>query len=83
MAEKKKPKINRVADLTEDELRQLIRETVLQAAREAVQEFLAEASYNAEMTLRAEVTDYLRASLDERFRGAPPDDETQEWELDD
>ena len=81
--ERKVKRSTRVSELTVEELQILIMETVRLTVQDAVQEFLAEASYNAEMTMRAEVTDYLRASLNGNVPGMFPDEDAPGWELDD
>jgi len=53
----------RVADLTIEEFKALIRETVQTAMVEVMVEFSAAAEHDAEVTFRAEVANFLRNTL--------------------
>ncbi len=57
----------RIAELTVTQLQALIRQTVQEAVTEVLIEFAAAAEFDAEITARAEMTDYLRTFfLDQR-----------------
>jgi histone H3/H4 len=58
-----------IAELTVAELRRLIRETVQEAMAEILVELSVAAEHDAELTYQAEITDLLRASLQERLAG--------------
>lgn len=73
-------KSRRVADLTVEELRQLIRETVQQAMAEVLVEFAAAAELDEQLTRQADLADYLRSSLGEVL---PPVDVPAEHKPDD
>jgi uncharacterized protein YdhG (YjbR/CyaY superfamily) len=63
---------DRIADLTVEELRTLIRQTVQEAMAEVLIEFSLAAEYDAELAYQAEMTDLLRSSLQERHPGLMP-----------
>jgi hypothetical protein len=78
----------RVAALTVEELRELIREEIQDLVREAVREALAEFSDecddpDAGLSLKPEVAERLQAYLRERPQGRPLDDIARELGLDD
>lgn len=70
----------RVSDLTITELKSLIRATVQEAVAEVLIEFAAAAEIEAKITQDAEITDLLRASLQNRHHR---DEGYSMWELDD
>ncbi|RMF79357.1 MAG: hypothetical protein D6737_11665 [Chloroflexi bacterium] len=74
------PAMTPITNLTVAELQELIRGTV----RETIREFLDEANHNAEVALRAEMTDILRFTMQGRVADeAIDDDEAFGWQLDD
>ena len=60
----------RIADLTVEEFKTLIRETVQTAMVEVMVEFSAAAERDAEVTFQAEVANFLRSSLHDDTPGA-------------
>jgi len=59
-------KEKRIADLTVEQLQSLIKQTVQQAVAEVLVEFSIAAEIDADITYRAEMTDYLRAAFQDR-----------------
>jgi hypothetical protein len=72
-----------IAELTVDELQALIQDTVRETMREVLRDFLAAMDSDAEVAFRAEMTDYLRASMQDRPGSAFIYDPSQEPGLDD
>ncbi len=70
----------RMSDLTIGELKQLIRATVQEAVAEVLIEFATAAEIEAKISQDAEITDFLRANLQNRQRG---DDGLGMWDWDD
>ena len=60
---------DRVSDLTIGQLKQLIFHTVQEAVAEVLLEFSIAAEHDAALYYQAEMTDWLRASIQERFQG--------------
>jgi hypothetical protein len=69
---------NRVADMTVDELRTLIRESVT----EAFVGFLESIDPDEGLELRPEMAEYLRTALEEKRRGTPLAEVKRELGLD-
>ncbi len=69
---------NRVADLTVDEFRALIRSTV----REVLEEMIEDDDPDEGLQFRPEVADYLRSALLNPKRGTPLADVIREYEQD-
>lgn len=69
----------RITDLTVNELRALIKQTV----REALDEFIAQADPDADLTFRPEVAEYLRHFLREAPQGTNLTDVVRELGFDD
>ncbi len=67
---------NRVADLTIDEFRALIRETV----EEVMADLMDDYDPDEDLKFRPEVAEYLRNALKERKRGTPLKDVIEELE---
>lgn len=59
-----------ISNLTVGQLKQLIYNIVTEAVAEVLLEFSLAAEYDAALLQRAELTDYLRASIQERLHGA-------------
>jgi hypothetical protein len=62
---------DRIADLTVEELKTLIRQTVQEATAEVLIEFSMAAERDAELLIKAEIADLLRNSLDDGSPGVP------------
>ena len=60
----------RIADLTVEELKSLIRQIVQEAVAEVMVEFSIAAERDAELTFQAEVAELLRSSLNDGLPGA-------------
>lgn len=60
----------RIADLTVEQLRDIIRKTVQEAMAEVLLEFSLAAEYDAQVVYQAEMTDLLRASLHDQLLGS-------------
>jgi len=69
-----------VADLTVEELRTLIRETVQKAVAEVMVEFATAAEIDAQVAYDAEISDYLRESMQQNL---PLPEYNGSWKLDD
>lgn len=69
-----------VSDLTVEELRALIRETVQKAVAEVMVEFATAAEIDAQIAYNAEVSDYLRESMQQHLL---PLEYDSSWKLDD
>lgn len=69
-----------VSDLTIEELQAIIRETVQQAVAEVMIEFAAAAEVDAQLTYNAEMSDYLRETMQQ---GLPLSPYAHSWKLDD
>jgi hypothetical protein len=72
----------RIADLTIEEFKALIRETVQTAMVEVMVEFSAAAERDAEVTFQAEVASFLRNTLHDDKPGVPAEP-TDLWQFDD
>lgn len=62
--------IDPISNLTIGQLKQLIYNIVTEAMAEVLLEFSLAAEHDAALLQRAELTDYLRASINERLHGA-------------
>jgi hypothetical protein len=71
-----------IADLTIEEFKTLIRETVQAAMVEVMVEFSAAAERDAEVTFQAEVASFLRNTLHEDMPGTPAEP-ADPWQFDD
>jgi hypothetical protein len=60
-----------IADLTVEQLQTLIRRTVQEAVAEVLVEFSLAAEIDADIAYQAEMTDYLRAALQDRPLALP------------
>lgn len=69
-----------ISDLTIEELRAMIRETVQQSVAEVMIEFATAAEIDAQVTYHAEMSNYLRESIEQSL---PESAYARSWELDD
>jgi hypothetical protein len=74
---------SRVADLTIEEFRAVVREEMRGLIRETVQQVLEDADLDAELEFKPEIARRLRKFLDEEPEGEPIDDLLNELSADD